>query len=417
MLDSALFLSLLFLFNGFFYARLIGSYINPVSILSFYWLLTLFLPLLIYPDGRIQLETHSFVFLCLATFSLPFYVILLFKPKRTIWIEPVYFRRRVRFFLGIYFLIGIVFFWLHLSLNNVSVMSWVSSPKEITAMLVNKKYASELIYSFYSKVIVLMMYPVAFLGGLMATLRGRSILANLVCCFTIPILFFIIFGDKGALFLVSFLYYMGWLVASSNRGEVALIRGRQIVYLLPVFICLFLLILFAFISRGVSIADLYSYFVSYSSGHIFAFNDWFSYFLGGQHLYARYDELSLPFGYYTFQGIYNLVGYPSMTVMGIYGEYFTDGFLTTNIYTIFRGLLYDFGFAGTLVFFFIFGWLMSVGYLLLCKYGWSVLGITSWYLFSLFVYSSYIISTFVWVTTIVSVGLIFVLLFAFLRKV
>lgn len=82
-------------------------------------------------------------------------------------------------------------------------------------------------------------------------------------------------------------------------------------------------------------------FTSYVFGGIGAFTSYLNY----------YNASNLGWGYYSFASLYDLLGIRE-NVMGIYTEYLPiniDGTIRSNIYTVIRQLLDDFGILGIII--------------------------------------------------------------------
>jgi len=94
---------------------------------------------------------------------------------------------------------------------------------------------------------------------------------------------------------------------------------------------------------------------SYILGQIYAFADFFSYTVGMPSDSFFLDDYN-SWGAYSFASIYDMLGAGKEFPPGMYeetGSYF--GVFQTNIFTFFRGLIYDFGVLGSLLFLFCFG--------------------------------------------------------------
>jgi oligosaccharide repeat unit polymerase len=108
--------------------------------------------------------------------------------------------------------------------------------------------------------------------------------------------------------------------------------------------------------------QLLYYFASYSSGHVYAFSDWFSHVLGNPSIMEYFDD-GPSYGFYTFMAIFKAFGSTREVPVGTFAEYYHYGaLLETNVYTMFRGLILDFGIAGTVVFTFLSGWLFHLSF-------------------------------------------------------
>jgi len=135
-------------------------------------------------------------------------------------------------------------------------------------------------------------------------------------------------------------------------------------------------------------------FRSYALGQIYAFSDFFSYHVGME-ASTSYKEDGYSFGYYTFKSIFDTLGGSKVFPPGYYDESYRLGdVLATNIFTIFRSLIHDYGVVGTLVFMFAFGLVVHASYyrLLLARRPWF--HGSAFIVFTVFLLMSYLFSIF-----------------------
>ena len=97
-----------------------------------------------------------------------------------------------------------------------------------------------------------------------------------------------------------------------------------------------------------------SYFASYAFGFLYSYSDWCAFELG-RHSDMTYDRLSRGYGYFTAPPIMRALGSKRVLPVGVYSEFYNEGPITSNIYTVFRGLIIDFGVVGALIFMFVLG--------------------------------------------------------------
>jgi len=163
---------------------------------------------------------------------------------------------------------------------------------------------------------------------------------------------------KGVLFM-SFAYFWGAInVCRVYNGEKGLVSVKGLKVAAKAAIVVMPLVAFSFLARGLSgsqeIGDIAEklryYFSSYLFAHLYAFSDWFGAYFGYS-ASLEYVTDGPKFGLYTFYGLFQLFGDPTPLPQGVYDEYFSvDGVFTSNIFTMYRGLLLDFGLIGSLGF-------------------------------------------------------------------
>jgi oligosaccharide repeat unit polymerase len=166
-------------------------------------------------------------------------------------------------------------------------------------------------------------------------------------------------------FLVSLSFYLsGVLIAKVYAQKMSLPKRTTLVKLALVSIFFIPLILISFISRLGDVEfdnltaitePLFFSISSYMIGQIYAFADFFSFSIGLPSA-SNYKDDFFSFGAFTFGSIFDMLGIGKEFPPGMYdetGRY--NNVFETNIFTFFRGLIYDFGIAGSLLFLFIFG--------------------------------------------------------------
>lgn len=173
---------------------------------------------------------------------------------------------------------------------------------------------------------------------------------------------------------------------------------------------------------------------SYAFGHLFAFSSWFDHRLAGGATLPDQPQTDLAFkpqwnspdqpllyrnparptyGFWTFMAIGKYVNprYFQALPDGYFEEYFLrPGVIQTNIYTFFRGLIYDFSVPGSLLFLAACGWTFNFLYRKLMLTPQSPLPQTLYIFFAGYLYTSYIISLLIWSSVIASSIGTFVLL-------
>jgi len=114
----------------------------------------------------------------------------------------------------------------------------------------------------------------------------------------------------------------------------------------------------SFMARGLyGSSDVYeigwslaSMFASYIFGSLYAFSDWFSFWTGSPSALAYIDPGNT-YGFYTFAAAFKFFGSTRILPSGVFEEPFAHGdFLVTNIYTMFRSLITDFGLLGCIAY-------------------------------------------------------------------
>jgi oligosaccharide repeat unit polymerase len=264
---------------------------------------------------------------------------------------------------------------------------------------------------------VMFMYICPVLGGLrvFAPRRKWFFLVSMA-----PSLFVMLTQSAKLVLLVSLCFYLSAAIVAkiyANRLELPKLPSlhKIIIWGGP----LLILILLSFVSRlnEFNLEDLDMIFdpllfsiSSYVLGQIYAFADFFSYAVGHPSL-SNYKNEIYSLGAYTFTSILDIFGFGREFPPGMYEESgWYPGVFETNIFTFFRGLIYDFGVTGSLLFLFIFSiFVHGITYQLLIKSrGWFFL--TAYIVIVVFILMGYLFSIFVARYAFLSAAVIWVLL-------
>ena len=182
------------------------------------------------------------------------------------------------------------------------------------------------------------------------------------------------------------------------------------------------LVIVSFLTRGLYemedtsevLGVLLSYLRAYAFMHLYAFSDWFSFHLGQPSL-LLYTAEPPALGFFSFIAIFRLLGSTKEVPPGVYDEYFfIEGTNPGNLYTIFRGLIIDFGLVGSLVSMLVCGYLVNSIYRHMLVTPRPAVSVGVMFIYVNMLYTAYIISAFMWLTTIV-VGVLTIMLFVLAR--
>jgi len=264
---------------------------------------------------------------------------------------------------------------------------------------------------------IIATYATAGLGGFL-TSNTRSWAAGaafIVVSFVPSALSLLVYGDKGAFFLcLAFLYgglTAGW-VAAGKTG--ILTRRGTLVSALGLFVLgpiMFAAIVIKTVGKWHITAEILELMSrtanSYAFGSLYAFGDWFRNYTTGVAGSPYADPENPMLGFWTFLGIGERVRPDYPVPDGYFAEYFRiPGVLTTNIYTMFRGLIYDFGSVGGLLFMLALGYIMALAYRFALEGRFTAISYTALILMGGFTWSSYLLSIGSWATIYVTMALI-----------
>lgn len=410
-----------------FAKNIVGTWINPASIFSGFWFLFSVVPMVIGWGIPINPAAVLYILLFLAIFSstsiffrweMAFHLNKEKSPAASI------FDSRYLFYTLIVISVSIaIFFVIDLSFQGLSILVDIFG---IAAQYAGLHYSGELVQNVYIKIATILSFPCVAIAGLLGTSTSNR-MRCVVSIFLgfVPSIFLIFFqGAKGSLFLSAALFFGSYLIVKIYDGDFSIFSGKFFARAVFAMMVIVVFVTISFVTKGGGdggdfdevLSHLKYSFLSYSSGHLFAFSDWFTdrYFYASN-LNFRKEEWTL--GFYTFMSIFQFFGDDRFVPLGVYDEYFDHaGMLTTNIYTVFRGLISDFSLVGSFAFSLVFGFLCNAIFYNLLSKRFSYFSI-AFFIFSIAIfYQSYIISSLTWLSIPVSFLLLLVILILCGRK-
>lgn len=395
--------------HAFLMSRYAKTWLLPSCIYSLYWFLFTFFPLIIVPDApasplAILYILGSCVFFSLG--ALPFnwrraHQVNATRPGR----ESKFDTHLLRMAFFAFSILSLVFLVANIAIQGVSLADLSSGILEVSNRMIAARYSQSTISNIFGSLANISAYVTVCLGGLIFPGFGGNIkrFSVLVASMLPPLLVMAILGAKGMLFLCIAFFYSGIIVRRVLRNERHLISRGELVRLIGAIIVIFPVVTLAFLARGLyrlndqqaitdSVLRLYA---SYSSAHIYAFSDWFSWYVGGYST-NYYKMEPTTGGFYTFMTLFQAAGDNREVPLGVYDEYYSYGYyITSNIYTWFRGIITDFTIPGSCVFILFLGFLCHAAFSSLLN-GARSISITLFMIMVGAIYMSFIIDLFIW---------------------
>lgn len=326
--------------------RIFGSYLAPGSFFALYWSLAVILPILATPQEYCSPGAILYIFT--ATLFLSFGSLLgmrQFTGKHRLQL-PFFSNYKIKWFvLGAVISTVLGFSSVIITLNEIGVsVSNMLSFAEFIA-LANwfsvARYEQAYTPNIFSQILRVFVYLAPLLGGSLIgisnTRQNRTI-----CIITLlpALLITLLQTQRGATIIGVVFLLSTYASLRIVRGEHIVINFRRIISISLGGVVLFLLFTIAALFRsGKSGADnlielipkVYSHFF----GHLTAFSLWFDGLQWTPHEWGL--------GRYLFAGIFNALGEQTREI-GLFTEMiWLDSGYQTNIYTIFRVLIEDFG--------------------------------------------------------------------------
>lgn len=400
--------------------RIVGSWINAASIFSLFWFAYTTVPLVFAWEVPINLGAVFYIVLFNVLFASS---VMLFNWNAALQENRNKVSAHVAF--GSPFLVRVLLvssvFTILCSFQGMRLqgVEFTGNIFQFAGNYAALRYANALTENIYSKLGVLLNFFVIVLGGLIwGAARGKRLKWIVLLATFAPVLLLMITQSAKGPFLLSLAMFLGAVLVTHVYDKKYYLVDKQSGRVLAKWgVACFALVMVTFLSRGVDreggiesiFHTLWEYLLSYSSGHLYGFADWFSgrYFDDSM---IPYDSSDSTYGFYSFMSFFRMFGDDRPVPLGVYEEVFDyQGILVTNVYTAFRGLITDFSLAGSLL----VGWFAGffcnwVSFGLYKKTRGAFFVVAFVYFFG-FAYQSFVISTFTWA----SVPASFIMLVAF----
>ena len=201
----------------------------------------------------------------------------------------------------------------------------------ISSHVTDSRYLNKFDYPVASKIILAFQYALIGISA-MYYLKYKKFKIYFALPFLVVLFYATVLTTK-LVFIIGMIFYISPIIASNMSVN----YKKFIVLFFLVFAILFGLIALREDLISTTLFDVLEKFKLYALGHVGAFSYWF------HNIFNVGDELY--YGLYNFGGLFQILGFGDR-VQGVYELDETWG-LQTNIFTIFRGLLSDFGLLGT----------------------------------------------------------------------
>lgn len=434
-----IFLLFFIVFILIFYRRVHGFWLNPSCIFISFWLVFISIPLIVVFDGPISVLAVLYIVCFLFFFGLSSCLFDWGKAVRLNSIKSelgyeVLSSSRLKIVFYFLFFISIITNIYFVHLQGFSLLYAIGNIKNVGAQIAEMRYTGRLKVDFITVMSNFCVYFLVYFGGILYAFDQHK-KRYVVFTFTPVLLILLLQSSKGILFFSIVLFYGCVLLKNIFSSKLNFLSYKSIYKLLLMVIILCPFIIISFLSRGLAdlpferqVSGIYKFFVSYSSGHLFAFSAWFTERYLEGNILDHFDQRVLELGLYTFKSFFSLFGAGSDIGIGIYDEYVTvaartlkvnvypyyvdsDDIVVSNIYTIFRGLIIDYTLVGSIIFGCFLGGLINFIFYRLLTKRFSMVSFVVFPYFVAFSYQSYIVSSFTWITIPLSMVSIWGVLF------
>jgi len=421
----ALIFSISILGLSFLIRKIVGTWIFPACIFSLFWFAFTFIPLLCLFSVPVEPMSIGFILVCNVAFSLgslPFDWKLALNRNITKSgsVNKIYNNMFLKTIFYLIMILSSIFLVLNSLIQGITIYDLIFNLFGSAAKYADLRYSEQIKINIYGQLSLVFSYLGVVIGGFLffnADTKSRRVIIAILAF--LPSAFIAITQSaKGSLPLSIVLFYAGVLICRISDNKINILEKFSIKPILFYAVPTGIILIISFITRGLyEIGDLgfvleklkYN-FTSYSFGHIYAFSDWFSFRIGDSS-FLNYNEENTSYGFYTFMALYRLFGSDKFVPIGVYEEYLKyNDLFTTNIFTMFRGLLLDFGGVGSIIYMYITGVLFHLSFYVLLFNKKPVLVVAIFVFMLGYFYSSFLISVLMWNSIYIS----FVLLWAIL---
>jgi oligosaccharide repeat unit polymerase len=367
----AILISILILAQAYYIRKVIGTYVFPACLLCLAWFFYTIIPLTILFDVPVNPLSILFIFNCVSAFSLSalfFNWPQAFKANKLKNDNDVskFDSKLIHYLFYISSACSIVCSTISVITNGFDLNSLIFNLMETSGQYAAMRGAGNLEYNLWGVLSIFFTYATPILGGLIYQQQQKSIKKWTVMFIAfIPSLYYMVSQSAKLIVFYSIgFYYASVLLKKIYMNKLDLFNRSLVLKMIGYSLLLLPLVSISFLSRqGFSkfestkdLVNIISYSGnSYALGELYAFSDFFSNYLGvNSQLTYIHDYNS--YGYYTFTSIMNVLIGNKYFPPGTYEDgYYYKELFATNIYTIFRGLIYDFGSIGTICFMFVSG--------------------------------------------------------------
>ncbi len=396
-----------------------GTWLVPGAVFGLFWFVYTAIPLLMIPDAPVHAVAVGYLFACCVVFSTGA-AVFDWQAARKIFVDraaasalgsPVL---KSGFYLASS--LTLIFMAIDISIQGFGWRDVVFDLLNTANQYMSRRYSETLVSNVYGRMSYALIYPAAILGGFVYAADSKKPKSRgvLLLALAPSLVTLLIHGAKGNLFLVLAFFWAATAIVKLQSGASRQGGWRAYRGMLVWAAVFFVLVAVSFISRGsyqgsdtaLIVKVLVKYFASYSAAHLYAFSDWFAYRTGVESVLSYSDSLG-DSGFYTFTAVARWLGVTTEVPPGVYEEYFRyKDIIQSNIFTMYRGLINDFGFAGSLIVMLVMGFLLHfIHYAMMVARG-SVIATVVFVHSVGFYYTSFIVSLGIWNSFYVSMILV-----------
>ena len=336
---------------------------TPVYIFCTFWVVQFLIGYILYPEINWSVLSIIYFFCCGLSGILGYAVC----PKRKYSICDIvdkkesvcfYDTHRARVLLIFYIVLGIIHALILLRNYGLSLKAFTSIDSLFTInneIAVLRYSGREIVSNGIQKFLLAIVYVTPLVGGYHYVFAQKR--TDYILCFLsfLPELLSLFSTNGKAGFIACIILWLaGYFVATFHIKREISFSLKTIVIIMITVAMVTLILLSTMVLRIGVINDsvihiVLNKFKNYAYGHVVAINNW---------LDTNIMKSELALGYQTFIGIARYFT-GGIRAQGVYADFYRELGFSTNVYTYFRGLYMDFGFFGSCIFFFLFGYISA----------------------------------------------------------
>ena len=385
---------------------LTGTYLAPAGIFSICWFFFTIFPLMMLAKAPINPIAILYIATAALVFSLsaaPFnWKAALESNKKGIHYSRQFDTKFLRSATYAAIVAAIFFSFATVINNGLTVNQIIFDLIRTSGQYAAVRGSDGMEYGLIGMLGTLTTYLAPVLGGLINSELKKKWL--LVVCI-LPSLLTMVVQSSKLVFLIAVCFYVaGAVVGRLLQRKLELPKIRNPGLLIAGVALASILVLISFVSRLGSfeiqnldtIAEPLAFSIaSYTLGQIYAFSDFFSFATHAPSV-SSFKEDFYSYGAYTFNSVFATLGIGKDFPPGMYEEtgWYSDVF-ETNVFTVFRGLIYDFGILGSLISLFLIGLISHIAtyHTLVQRKPWAA--VTAFIAITVFILMGYLFSVFV----------------------
>jgi oligosaccharide repeat unit polymerase len=406
----AMLVSLLIFAQAYYIKSKVGTYIFPACLMSLAWFFFTIIPLTILFPVPINPISILYIFACISAFSLSS---LPFNWSRAFEINKLKSRndyaqfgsKLMRSIFYISSIFAIVFSTISVISSDINLYSLLFNLVETSGNYAMERGKGGTEYGVWGILGIFFTYATSILGGLVSPEHQKRIKKWAFSFVTFAPTVYVMLTQSSK--LVAFYSIGGYLGAILLKkiylNEFYLFNWRSLLRSVGFVLLMLPLLSISILSRnnyylleGSERLNILLFSInSYAFGQVYAFSDFFSYYIGARSQLTYINDLN-SYGYWTFKSIFDMVGgdkYFPPTFF--YDSYYHKEVVSTNIFTIFRSLINDFGAFGTICFMFVIGLITHALFyrLLVSRKAWAAC--SAFIVVVVFIFGTYLLSIFV----------------------